>query len=317
MDNAETYFWITALSYPFIGLYNACAALFRSMGNSKVSMMTSFIMNAVNIAGNAVCVFGLKMGVAGVAWPTFVSRVLAACLMFLLIQNRQNSIRLNSFKILIPDRAMINNILSIGIPNGLESGMFQFGKIFLQSLVSSLGTAAIAGYAVASNLVTILYLPGTALGLGLITIVGQCVGAGRIKEAKHYAKTLTAVNYAILAVLSTSMVLFSSELVGIYRLSGASGRLAAELITAHSAAMILWPLAFTIPHALRASLDAKFTMLYPFSPCGPSGSDLPICLYTCLNWACWACGMVCLLTGYSGLVYLCGDSEGLRSGRQR
>lgn len=198
MDNAETYFWITALSYPFIGLYNACAALFRSMGNSKVSMMTSFIMNAVNIAGNAVCVFGLKMGVAGVAWPTFVSRVLAACLMFLLIQNRQNSIRLNSFKILIPDRAMINNILSIGIPNGLESGMFQFGKIFLQSLVSSLGTAAIAGYAVASNLVTILYLPGTALGLGLITIVGQCVGAGRIKEAKHYAKTLTAVNYAIL-----------------------------------------------------------------------------------------------------------------------
>ena len=85
MDNAETYFWITALSYPFIGLYNACAALFRSMGNSKVSMMTSFVMNAVNIAGNAICVYGLKMGVAGVAWPTFVSRVLAAGIMFVLI----------------------------------------------------------------------------------------------------------------------------------------------------------------------------------------------------------------------------------------
>ena len=195
MDNAETYFWITALSYPFIGLYNACAALFRSMGNSKVSMMTSFVMNAVNIAGNAICVYGLKMGVAGVAWPTFVSRVLAAGIMFVLIQNRQNSIRLSSFKVLMPDGAMIKNILAIGIPNGLENGMFQFGKIFLQSLISSLGTAAIASYAVAGNLVTILYLPGTALGLGLITIVGQCVGAGRIKEAKDYAKGLTALNY--------------------------------------------------------------------------------------------------------------------------
>ena len=139
MDNAQTYFWITALSYPFIGLYNACAALFRSMGNSKVSMMTSFVMNMINIIGNAICVFGLKMGVAGVAWPTLISRVTAAFMMFVLIQNRNNTIRLNSWKFLIPDRHMIKNILSIGIPNGLENGMFQFGKIFLQSLVSSLG----------------------------------------------------------------------------------------------------------------------------------------------------------------------------------
>lgn len=260
MDNAETYFWITALSYPFIGLYNACAALFRSMGNSKVSMMTSLVMNIVNIAGNAVCVFGLKMGVAGVAWPTLFSRVLAAGMMFVLIQNRHNSIRLNRLKLLLPDKTMIKNILSIGIPNGLESGMFQFGKIFLQSLVSSLGTSAIAGYAVACNLVTILYLPGNALGLGLITIVGQCVGAGRMKEAKSYAKSLIAVNYGILAALSAAMVVFSAQFVGIYQLSGTSGELAREMIIAHSIAMIIWPLSFTIPHALRASLDARFTM---------------------------------------------------------
>lgn len=260
MDNAQTYFWITALSYPFIGLYNACAALFRSMGNSKVSMMTSLVMNVINIAGNAVCVFGLGMGMAGVAYPTLLSRIIAAAMMLVLIQNRHNSIRLNSLKLLVPDVRMIKNILSIGIPGGLESGMFQFGKIFLQSLVSSLGTAAIASYAVASNLVTILYLPGTAIGLGLITIVGQCVGAGRLAEAKHYAKTLMGVNYGILAVLSTAMVVFSGRLVGIYHLSEQASRLSRELITAHSIAMILWPLAFIIPHTLRASLDVKFTM---------------------------------------------------------
>ena len=254
MDNAQTYFWITALSYPFIGLYNACAALFRSMGNSKVSMMTSFVMNMINIIGNAICVFGLKMGVAGVAWPTLISRVTAAFMMFVLIQSRNNSIRLNSWKFLIPDRHMIKNILSIGIPNGLENGMFQFGKIFLQSLVSSLGTVSIASFAVASN------LPGNAIGLGLVTIVGQCVGAGRLKEARNDTKSLILVVYGILAVFSTAMVIWSGPLVGIYHLSPQAALMARELLLIHSIAMIIWPLAFIIPHALRASLDAKFTM---------------------------------------------------------
>lgn len=261
MDNAQIYFWITALSYPFIGLYNACTALFRSMGNSKVSMFTSFIMNGINVAGNAVCVFGLKMGVAGVAVPTLISRMIAAGMMLVLIQNRNNTIRISSLKDLAPEGRMIKNILSIGVPAGLESGIFQFGKISLQSLVSSLGTASIASYAVASNLVTILYLPGNALGLGLITIVGQCVGAGRMKEAKKYTKLLVALDYGILAVLSTSMALGAGFFVSIYNLSAETAVMAQGLIRAHSAAMIIWPVAFVIPHALRASMDAKFTML--------------------------------------------------------
>ena len=260
MRNARTYLVISAVSYPFLSVYNSCAALFRSMGNSKVSMMTSFVMNMINIIGNAICVFGLKMGVAGVAWPTLISRVTAAFMMFVLIQNRNNTIRLNSWKFLIPDRHMIKNILSIGIPNGLENGMFQFGKIFLQSLVSSLGTVSIASFAVASNLVTVLYLPGNAIGLGLVTIVGQCVGAGRLKEAKSDTKSLIMVVYGILAVFSTAMVIWSGPLVGIYHLSPQAALMARELILIHSIAMVIWPLAFTIPHALRASLDAKFTM---------------------------------------------------------
>lgn len=260
MDNAQTYFWITALSYPFIGLYNACAALFRSMGNSKVSMLTSLVMNSINIIGNAICVFGLGMGVEGVAYPTLVSRMVAAGLMLVLIQNRHNAIRITGLKALKPQPRMIRSILSVGIPNGLESGMFQFGKIFLQSLVSSLGTASIAGYAVASNLVTMLYLPGNALGLGLITIVGQCVGAGRVKEAKGYAWKLIRLNYGVLAVLSTAMAAGAGGLVGIYQLSEEAAFMAKDLIIVHSIAMVVWPLAFTIPHTLRASLDARFTM---------------------------------------------------------
>ena len=260
MDNAQTYFLITAMSYPFIGLYNACAALFRSMGNAKVSMFTSLVMNGINITGNAVCVFGLKMGVAGVAYPTLVSRMTAAVLIFVLLQNRHNEIRISGLKALKPHSGMIRTILSVGIPGGLENGMFQFGKIFLQSLVSSLGTASIASYAVACNLVTLLYLPGNALGLGLITIVGQCVGAGKPSEAMHYTKVLLAVNYLILAVLSTAMFFGTDLLVSFYNLSPEAAAISHVLLQAHCVAMILWPAAFTLPNALRAALDARFTM---------------------------------------------------------
>ena len=260
MDNAQTYFLITAMSYPFIGLYNACAALFRSMGNAKVSMFTSLVMNGINITGNAVCVFGLKMGVAGVAYPTLVSRMTAAVLIFVLLQNRHNEIRISGLKALKPHSGMIRTILSVGIPGGLENGMFQFGKIFLQSLVSSLGTASIASYAVACNLVTLLYLPGNALGLGLITIVGQCVGAGKPREAMHYTKVRLAVNYLILAVLSTAMFFGTDLLVSFYNLSPEAAAISHVLLQAHCVAMILWPAAFTLPNALRAALDARFTM---------------------------------------------------------
>lgn len=260
MDNAQTYFWITAMSYPFLGLYNACAALFRSMGNSKVSMFTSLIMNGINIAGNAICVFGLKMGVAGVAYPTLISRVTAAVLIFIFLQNRHNEIRISNLRTLRPRMEMIRRILSIGIPGGLENGMFQFGKLFLQSLVSSLGTASIASYAVACNLVTLLYLPGNALGLGLITIVGQCVGAQKPKEAKAYTRLLTVINYLILAVVATAMFFGADVLVGFYNLSPEAGEISHVLLRSHCVAMLIWPVAFTLPNALRAALDARFTM---------------------------------------------------------
>ena len=260
MDNAQTYFWITAMSYPFLGLYNACAALFRSMGNSKVSMFTSLIMNGINIAGNAICVFGLKMGVAGVAYPTLISRVTAAVLIFIFLQNRHNEIRISNLRTLRPRMEMIRRILYIGIPGGLENGMFQFGKLFLQSLVSSLGTASIASYAVACNLVTLLYLPGNALGLGLITIVGQCVGAQKPKEAKAYTRLLTVINYLILAVVATAMFFGADVLVGFYNLSPEAGEIAHVLLRSHCVAMLIWPVAFTLPNALRAALDARFTM---------------------------------------------------------
>ena len=188
MNNAAIYFRITAFSYLFLALYNSGAALLRSMGNSRASMMTSLVMNGLNVVGNAICIYGLHMGVEGVAIPTLLSRIVAAILMLILVTRPGNLIHVSHFQDLRPDKELMKNILRVGIPSGLENGMFQFGKLALQSLVSTLGTAAIASFAVASNLVTFHYLPGNALGLGLITIVGQCVGAGEYEQAKQYTR---------------------------------------------------------------------------------------------------------------------------------
>ena len=260
MENAQIYFWLSALSYPFLAVYNSCSALYRAMGNSKVSMYASLVMNAINIAGNAICVFGLHMGVEGVGIPTLVSRAFAAILMLFLIQRPQNVIRIRNLQELRFNGRMIKDILKVGVPNGMENTMFQFGKLFLQSLVSSLGTVAIASYAVASNLVTFEYLVGNAIGLGIITIVGQCVGAGEWEQAKQYTKKLVLVNYAALVVICSLMILFRNQVVGIYNLSPEATRTSAEMLFAHSLAMVVWPLAFTIPYSLRASFDAPFTM---------------------------------------------------------
>lgn len=260
MNNAVIYFWLSALSYPFLAVYNSCAALYRAMGNSKISMYASMAMNAINVVGNAICIYGLKMGVEGVGIPTLVSRAFAAILMLILIQRPQNTVRIQSLKSLRIDGSMIRTILKIGVPNGMENTMFQFGKLFLQTLVSSLGTVAIAGYAVACNLVTFEYLPGSSIGMGIITIVGRCVGAGEWDQAKRYTKQLIRLNYVLLLFISTTMILFRHQIIGIYNLSPEAAATAAQLVLIHSLATVMWPVAFTIPYALRASNDAAFTM---------------------------------------------------------
>lgn len=259
MDSARLYLMITSLSFPFLALYNSGAALFRAMGNSRISMKVSLLMNGLNIVGNAIGIYGLKMNVAGVAIPTLISRMAAAVTILWLLQKPQNDIRVSHISELKPRTGLIKKILYIGIPSGIESSMFQMGKLTLQSLVSTLGTASIAGYAVAFNLVTFLYLPGNAMGLGMTTVVGRCVGANEPEQAKRYAWKLIFINYAFLAVLAPVLGIGRGLWITLYNLSGESARIASGLVLSHCIAMIIWPLAFLLPYALRAANDVKFT----------------------------------------------------------
>lgn len=261
MRNAEIYMRFTAASFPFLAIYHAVSATFRAKGNSKLSMLVSLGMNLLNIAGNAICIFGLGWGVEGVALPTLVSRMAAAAAMLAFLQSAKNELRLDSLRQLRPEGNILRQILAIGVPGSVESGLFNLGKVLLQSLVSTLGTASIAAYAVAGNLVTYLYLPGNALGTAITTVAGQCSGAGEPEQARQYTGKLIALDYAMLVPICAALIIWRSFWVSLYHLSAGSAELAAGLLLAHSLAMVLWPVAFLLPYYFRATGRAAFSML--------------------------------------------------------
>ena len=260
LDAGVKYLQIIALSYPFLALYNGGAALFRSIGNSKISMQISFLMNIINIVGNAVCIFGLKMGVDGVAWPSVVSRVIAAVL--ILGRCYQKGHALTVPKTVKLDTGMAKRILGIGVPSAFENSLFEAGRIVVVSMISTFGTVQIAANAVANNLDGVGCIPGKAIGLAMITVVGRCIGAGDNEQAIYYTKKLLGWAYLVMGVLNGLILIFVRPLVGIYELSGETMELSIILACIHAGfAMLLWPLSFVLPNALRAANDVKFTMV--------------------------------------------------------
>lgn len=261
MANAMTYFALSAVSYLFLGLYNSGAALFRSMGNSKLSLHTSLVMNLMNICGNALFIFGFHMGVFGAGLATLLARIAAAIFILLKLRNQKLPIHLEKMFPFTFRWPMVKNILRIGVPNGLENGVFQIGKILVASLVSTFGTAHIAANAVASNMSSVQVLPAAAIGTAMITVVGQCVGAKEYEQAKKNANKLMIAAMGLTAVISLITCIFVRTIVGFYNLSPEGTEIAIKMMLIHGIfGPLLWPWSFTFPNALRAANDAKYTM---------------------------------------------------------
>ena len=262
MKYARTYFYLTAASYPFIALYNAGAALFRAMGNSKVSMRVSIGMNAINIVGNAILIYGFGLSVEGAAIPTLLSRMIAAIWIMSKLRRPVHDISIDSIFHLGYEPKMIKRILRIGIPNGLENSVFQIGKILVSGLVASFGTVAIAANAVGNSVANFNCIPGSAIGLAMIPVVGQSVGAGDLKGAKKYIRKLMSYAYVAMIILNVIMILIMPQVVGIFHLSMETQKLATKILIYHClCCMFIWPMAFTLPNALRAANDVKYTMV--------------------------------------------------------
>lgn len=262
MSSANTYLMIVTASIPFIALYNGGAAIFRAMGNSKVSMQVSIVMNVINVAGNAILIYGFHRGTEGVAIPTLVSRMVAAILILGLLCDQTRVLHLEKTLRYHLNGSMVKRILNIGVPNGLENSMFQLGKILVLSLVSTFGTSAIAANAVSNAVALFQILPGMAISLAVTTVISRCVGAGDYEQAKYYTRKLLKITYCCMAVTVALIFAVLPLIMKVYNLSAGTSAESEKILLFHGcSAILVWPIAFNLPAVFRASGDVRYSMI--------------------------------------------------------
>lgn len=262
MRDAMIYFLITLLSYPFLALFSASVALYRASGNSRLPMLVSAGANLMNIAGNAVMIFGFHLGAAGAALATLASRMVSAAVMLILQHRPGQVVTVDRFLNIRPEKTTLRLILKIGLPNGLENAMFQIGKLAVQSTLATLGTSAIAAQAVTYNMEYFTSMPSLAVGMGALTVVGRCMGAGRPDEAKRYTRKLIAISEVTLVATCLLIVLASPVIIRLSGLSAEAAALSQQLILIILAVKVfIWVPAFTLPNSLRAAGDVKYPMV--------------------------------------------------------
>lgn len=262
MAATNTYYLYVMASIPGIALYNGGAALFRTMGRSDVSLKVSLLMNSINVAGNAILIFGFKMDVAGVAIPTLISRTVAAAVILGMLKNRELLLHLADVRSFRVDMRLMRNIFYIGVPSGVENGMFQLGKLALFSLVSTFGTASIVANAIGNTIGNFNCFAGQAINLGLAAVVSQCVGAGEYDQARMYLKKIMKATYALMTGVNLVIFALLPLIMRAYNVTAEAKELAVAVLLIHGgAAALIWTPAFMFTAFLRAVGDARFTML--------------------------------------------------------
>lgn len=262
MQNASVYLLITGISYPFIALYNAGAALFRVDGHSRLPMVVSTVSNVVNVVLNAVLIFGFRMGVAGAALATLVSRIVCAVAILYFLRQPNQAIVVRDYHKLKPDMKRILNIMAVGIPTGVENGMFQLGKLAIQSTVSTLGTTAIAAQAMTNVLEGLNSHAQLGIGLGLMTIVGQCIGAGRVDEARANIKRLTIYGYITTFVACGLTAIMVKPVTVIAGMEAAAAALTIKMTLIICVIKpFTWSMAFIPAYGMRGAGDVRFSMI--------------------------------------------------------
>lgn len=261
MQNAIIYLIISVFSFPLLAVYDSCAALYRSMGNAQITLKISLLMNVINVVGNAIGVYVLKLGVAGVAIPSLVSRGVAGVVLFTFLHNPDNLVFLTREKFKV-DATIVKRILFIGIPSGIENGIFQLGRVLVVSIIAAFGTSQIAANGVANSLDSMGCIVGQAMSLAMITVIGRCVGAGEEGQVRYYTKKLLGETYFYTAVINSIILLLLPWILQIYGLGEETTRLSYILVMIHDGmAIFLWPASFVLPNMLRACNDVKYTMV--------------------------------------------------------
>ena len=260
MEACKTYLRISVYSFPALGIYNAGTALYRSIGKTSVTMKISIVSNLINVAGNLIGVFVFRAGVAGVAYPSLIARTFSAVVITLLCF-REKEVRYVGRWIFQWNRELLKKMLSIAIPNGVESGSSPQIKVALSSVVALFGTYQIAANGISQSIWSVAALISVTMGPVFITVIGQCMGAGDIRQAEYYFRKLTKVTVCISVAWNTLIFLITPLLIKIFAVSRQTGQMILYLVLIHNIAnAVVFPFADPLGKGLRAAGDAMFTM---------------------------------------------------------
>lgn len=259
---ANTYLLFMAFSIPFIAIYNAGAAIYRTSGNAILPMKIMVICDVLNVVGNAIGIYYLGLGVEGVAIPTVVSRIIAAIAIMYFTLNKNFKLHIKRTIKHNFDWSILKNVLNVGIPYGIENGLFQFGRVLVLSLVSTFGTIAIAANSVGYAIGIFSVLPGFAINLGMTAVISRCVGANDYEQARYYNKKIILIVVVCHIIVNAAIFALLPIILGLYNLSPATAALSAKMIIWHGTlGILIWPIAFTLPNLFRGAGDAKWAMV--------------------------------------------------------
>lgn len=261
MQACITYLRISAYSYPALAVYNAGAAVYRSLGKTSVTMYLSVASNIINVIGNVIGVFVLRAGVAGVAWPSLIARTFSAVVITILCFRKTNQVFYRGKWIFRWDGTLMKRILNIAVPNGIENGIFQLVKVALSSIVALFGTYQIAANGVAQSIWSMAALAGVSMGPAFITVIGQCMGNKDTCAAEYYFRKLTKITLLLSAAWNLLIFLLTPVFMKFYSLSPETKNLVIWLVLIHNVFnAVMFPFSGALSNGLRAAGDVKFTM---------------------------------------------------------
>ncbi len=261
MQACITYLRISAYSYPALAVYNAGAAVYRSLGKTSVTMYLSIASNLINVVGNIIGVFVLRAGVAGVAWPSLIARLFSAVVITVLCFQKKNDVVYRARWIFRWDGELMKRILHIAVPNGIENGIFQLVKVALSSIVALFGTYQIAANGVAQSIWSMAALAGVSMGPAFITVIGQCMGNRDVEAAEYYFKKLTKITLLLSTAWNLLIFLLTPVFLQFYALEPQTKQLVIWLVLIHNVFnAAAFPFSGALSNGLRAAGDVKFTM---------------------------------------------------------
>lgn len=262
MDACMTYLKISAYSYPALAIYNAGAAMYRSMTKTSTTMYLSIVSNIINVIGNMIGVFVLHAGVAGVAYPSLIARAFSAIVITILLFNKKYEAHYVKEWLFKFDFSLLKKMLNIAIPNGIENGIFQLVKVALSSVVAMFGTYQIAANGVAQSIWSLAALVGSAMGPVFITVVGQCMGASDIDQADYYFKKLMKITLVLSIAWNAFILAITPVFMNFYVLSDKTKELIIILVAIHNIFnTVAFPFSGPLSNGLRATGDVKYTMI--------------------------------------------------------